>query len=883
MRLRQLVPLLVSVMGAALAAPDPPTGVSRELARERRARIGAVEYRLRFDVVPEAAEVAGFARIAFELGGEAEPTADLVLDFGGSALEIASINARKPDDKTRTVGDHVVIARELLVRGTNWIEASFRSPVAATGTPLTRYDDPADGARYLYTLLVPSDAHALFPCFDQPDLKATFRLTLTMPSGLVAIANTLGDVEPAVDGLAEPERERERGREVVAFRPTRPLPTYLFAFAVGPFALVDDDRGAGLGEDPARPLRMALRRSQLAHVSSGELFAMHRDALGRLGEWFGIPYAFDKLEFVLLPGFPYGGMEHAGAIFYRESALVFERPPTEPERVRRSTLIYHEVAHQWFGNLVTMEWFDDLWLKEGFATFLAYDLLDRIEPERLSWLRFLQRVKLRAYAIDATSGTTPIWQQLGNLADAKSAYGAIVYNKAPAVLRELEARLGKEGFRAGVRRFVQDHAFGNATWEQLVAALRAHGGLDDEDWSRRWILGKGLPSVRVEWRADDDGRLASFAVTQRGAIETDPAWPLVLELRLFERGDDGSVRTRDITVRSKSRRTEIEELVGQVAPIAVLPNPRDVAYALLTLDPVSLRWFASRVESIEDPLTRVAATVQLWQSTRELELPPQAMADALLAGIERERDPDTHEWLLGQLEVVLGRWLTGNERARRLGHAERLARAQLLGDLRGSALPLLRFLASVSSSRETLELLRGVLDGSVQIQGLQLAPRDRFQFAAALLAAGDRDAVERERTRAEAGTDVAKWAFVAGAASPDPAVKARYFADYLRADGPPEQWVQDSLANFHWSGQSELTLPYLTRALEQVEEVKRTRKIFFMPAWIDAFVNGHSSPAARDAVLAFLASHPQLDPDIVGKVNQSLDELERAVRIRARW
>ncbi|MBI5851306.1 MAG: ERAP1-like C-terminal domain-containing protein [Planctomycetes bacterium] len=875
---------MIGSLAPGALSQDPVAGVTRELAQARRARIGAIEYRLRFDLVPEADEVAGFARIAFDLTGEQEPLADLVLDFGGAALEIATINSRKPDGAARAVHDHVVLSRAMLVRGTNWIEATFRSPVAATGTPLTRYDDPADGARYLYTLLVPSDAHALFPCFDQPDLKASFRLTLTMPGGLVAVSNTLGDVDPSIDGLTDPARERERGREVVAFRPTRPLPTYLFAFAVGPFATIDDGRPAGLGDDPSRPLRMALRKSQLPFVETEALFALHRDALTRLTAWFGIPYAFDKLDFVLLPGFPYGGMEHAGAIFYRESALVFERAPTEPERVRRSTLVYHEVAHQWFGNLVTMEWFDDLWLKEGFATFLAYDLLDQVEPERLSWLRFLQRVKLRAYAIDATAGTTPIWQQLGNLADAKSAYGAIVYNKAPAVLRELEARLGDEGFRRAVQRFVADHRFGNATWEQLVAAFRAHGGLDDDDWSKRWILGKGLPNVRVEWTADENRKVSSFALLQSGPIATDPAWPLALELRLLvPDGASGGFVVRDVIARSRVPRTEVAELVGSPAPIAVLPNPRDVAYALLTLDPVSQRWFADHVEELVDPLTRVAATVQLWQCTRDLELSPQAMADTLLALVERENDPDTHEWLLGQLETVLGRWLTGTARTRRLGHAERLATAQIAEPRAGCVWPLLRFLASTSRSAAVQTLLRDVLAGDRKIQGLQLAPRDRFHLAAALLAAGDERAVERETARAPSGTDVAKWAYVAGAASPDPAVKAKYFADYLRPDGPPEQWVQDSLGAFHWPGQDALTLPFLARALERVEEVKRTRKIFFMPAWIDGFVNGHSTPAARAAVLAFLAGRPDLDPDIVAKVKQSLDDLDRSVRIVERW
>src|SRR5690606_27837709 len=258
------------------------------------------------------------------------------------------------------------------------------------------------------------------------------------------------------------------------------------------------------------------------------VFAMHRDSAAWLAEYFDTPYPFPKLDIVLLPGFPYNGMEHAGAIFYRERSVVFEHEPNASELFRRSTLIYHEVSHQWFGNLVTMAWFDDLWLKEGFATFMAYKVLEDLEPERRAWLRFHQRVKPLAYAVDRTAGTTPIWQAVGSLADARSACGPIVYNKAPAVLRELEARIGEEPFARGVQRFLKRHAFGNARWQDLVAAIEDAARLPGSRWSERWVLGKGVPRVWVEWSVAD-GRIAAMSVHQRGADEGE-TWPLNVEV-----------------------------------------------------------------------------------------------------------------------------------------------------------------------------------------------------------------------------------------------------------------------------------------------------------------------------------------------------------------
>lgn len=856
--------LATSIICLALTAQDPTPGISRELAIARKELISEVEYDLHFVLTKQATEVTGEVWIRFQLPDDGDPTEPLVIDFAGRAVTDVRVNDR--DAQPQHLNNHIVIDPDLLVPGINGIVARFQSDVAATGTPLTVYRDPADGREYYYTLVVPADAHQLFPCFDQPDLRARFRFKLDLPSDWVAVANTL----PAEDGVTA----IATGKRWL-FEQTQPLPTYLMAFACGPFDIVTGPEMQVPGIDPNSPLRIFLRPSQLKHLDRDAISLLHDNGLRWVANAFQVPYPFNKLDIVLLAGFPYGGMEHAGAIFYRESALIFDHPPTVAELVRRSTLIYHEISHQWFGNLVTMRWFDDLWLKEGFATFVAYKALEALEPNRKAWLRFLQRVKPRAYQIDSTPGTTPVYQELQNLADAKSAYGAIVYNKAPAVLRELHDRLGSDVFFRGLEAFLTRHAFDNADWRDLAVALEAASKSDLGRWSDRWLLAPSMPQVRVEWHADDNGKVDRADLVQ-GAIGGQGTWPLRLELLSFER--DGT--TRRTTLDSDAQRTPITAMIGQPAPLAVLANPADVAYGQFVPDQESRDWLLANAAGIEDPLIRAVALSALFEAVREAELDPARFASAALDVLQIESDSDTHAWLLGKLGTCLHRYLPQERAAPLRERATTLLLAQLDdGEDSGRELSIFRFLARASTAAEVLQLCRVVTRGEDLPAGLQPGKKDRFLAVAALIAAGVAGDDFEKLTAAYAGQDVAKEIFLAKAASPDADVKAEYWRAYLQPEDPPEQWTQASLDYFHWPGQDALTLPYLALALEKVEWVKEHRRIFFMPAWLDAFINAHSSIEALDIVDGFLAT-TKLSADIERKLLQSRDGLARAVGIR---
>lgn len=856
-------PLLFPIM-MATAPQDPGPGIDRQLAQSRAAQIREVEYDLRFTLQPDCREVEGSLWLRFVLADDRDPSEPVVLDFAGEDLREVRVN-----DKNATLqqqNGHVVVPPDLLVRNLNGITARFRSKVAATGTPLCVYRDPADGQEYYYTLVVPADAHRLYPCFDQPDLRGRFQIELDLPTDWQAVANT-----PRLPDQQRPTATGQRW----SFARTKPLPTYLMAFACGPFGRIDLPPPQAAGIDPDSKMSVFLRNSARQHADIPALQQLHHEGLRWLADYFRVPYPFGKLDLVLLPGFPYGGMEHAGAIFYREQALVFDHPPTPAELVRRSTLIYHELCHQWFGNLVTMRWFDDLWLKEGFATLVGYQCLAALEPERQAWLRFLQRVKPRAYEVDGTPGTTPVFQELQNLADAKSAYGAIVYNKAPAVLRELHDRLGAEVFRRGLTRYLERHAFGSAEWRDLAAALQASSEQDLGRWSSRWLLAPSMPQVRCEWTVDAEGKIAT-AVLQQRALHGEGTWPLRLELLAIQH--DGTQRR--LLVDSDAPTVELKDLQGTEAPAAILCNPEDVAYGQFLPDVRSAKWLLQHAQDLADPLLRAVASGSLWEAVRAAELAPAVFAEHVLARLQAETDADTHGWLLEVLATTLERYLP-EARATALREATTTLLLTQLQDGKhdSMALPLFRFLARHARTEAVLALCRKACLGEALPAGLQPGKQDAFLALAALRASGsgaDEEAVLRRRFERE---DIGKELFLAGAAVATAAAKSAYWQQYLQLDAPPEQWTQDSLPYFHWPGQAALTLPHLRPALEQVEWVKSNRRIFFMPAWLDGFINGHSSAAALAIVDDFLGSR-ELPPDIRGKLLQSRDGLERAVRIQ---
>lgn len=831
-----------------------PVGIPRELAEQRAAAISNLRYELSFDLRPLAASAPGTETLRFKLS-QAGP---LLLDFRGDNPRDLIINRQLASMVVEN--GHIILPAAALRVGENVVSLKFDAPIGPSGKALTRYEDKEDGAEYIYTLFVPMDASAAFPCFDQPDLKGRFTLTVGSSLRGIVVANA----KPAM--LLEGNRQR--------FAETEPISTYLFAFAVGPFEPVH--HVLGLPD-------VYVRRSQLRRAES-EIPAVQQitaDGISFFSKYFGQPYPFHKYDMLLIPGFPFGGMEHAGATFLNEDSILFRSAPTEDDRFGRMTLLLHELAHQWFGDLTTMKWFDDLWLKEGFAQYMAYRALAELKPEQNVWAHFYQQIKPAAYGIDVTAGTTPIYQNIANLKDAKSAYGAIVYSKAPALLKQLSFLIGDEHFRDGLRLYLHEHLYGNAQWGDLVYAFERASGQDLKPWASSWITRRAMPEIRTQWQCNSEGKLASLALTQQNVIAEKGTWPLATQVLLGY--ENGAVVRLRATLNQQN--ALVPEAAGHTCPAYVFANDEDNAYGLFLLDDKSRDYLRQHIGQVTDVFQRTLLWGALWDSVRAAELSPN---DYLIATL-RELPKETNETLVRSLgarsAVALHDYLSDTARQDWAPSFETLAATKMLQSPdKGLRILWFRTLISLATTQTALKPLRQLLKGELTIPDVELRSLDRWRIVTTLLALKDPEAdslfaAESKRDAAGIGP---KYAYVAGAAKPDAATKQHYFEDYMNNTARQEDWVQASLGDFNAWNASELTAPFLKPSLDALPRVKQERKIFFTLAWLNAFIGGQHSAASAQLVHEWLAG-AQIDADLKLKVLQVVDDLDRTVRIRQRF
>ena len=865
-RARAALLATLTMSGAALASPPLDPGVSQTLARWRTSHYSDVRYAIDARIAAPVAKLEGSLEIRTGVRGK---PVDLVLDWRppeGSSLSQLEVNGRAIT-KPRVVLEHLVIPARHVRTGENVVRLRFASPIAAAGRAVTLYRDREDGSDYVYSLFVPADASTVFPCFDQPDLKARFALALDIPATWEAVSNA-----EAAETVARGPTKRVR------FRETEPISTYLLAFAAGPFAALDE-REEGVAPQPEA--RFLVRKSRLAQAQreAREMFMLHRHALEFFIDYFGFPFPFPKHDFVLVPEFPYGGMEHAGATFLREEAVLFPFQPSANDRLRRAQLLFHETSHQWFGDLVTMRWFDDLWLKEGFANVMAAKATAALLPDYDAWNAF-HGLKVSAYRTDATLGTTPIWQRLPNLAAAKSAYGSIVYSKAPAVLRQAEFYLGEDAFRRAVQAFVHTHAYGAADWSDLVRVLERASGRKLDAWADAWVKRRGMPTVQAKWTLDGARRIKRFTLSQSDGLRGGGLWPMRTELLV---AGDGASQTLAVTLDAKT--AKVRELEGKPAPRYVFANHGDYAYGRFVLDEASRAAVIADVSSVPDPFLRALLLDALWEEVRDARLAPLAYIDLALAQAKRETDEVTVAALIGRSVTAFRWYLSAAQRAAVAPRVESsLADGMVNAPAVGLRITYFRAFAAAAITDEARRKLKALLAATLEVPGVKLSSRERFRMIERLLALGDPEAEEflGAQAQADPSDDGRRYAYAVAAARPGPTAKQHRFLALLGDAAPAESWIEESLAPFNTVEHEQWTSPFLERALEQLPDFKRTRKIFFVNNWLAAFLGGQISPQAVATTKRFLRE-TKLDPDLRRKVLEQLDGLERTVKIRAAY
>ena len=831
-------------------------GVSWALAEWRARTLSDIHYTYHLRV-PRALEMPLEGTLVAQFQWLDAGANDLVLDFKDPAVRIRGVRVNGAAVEWEARHDHVVVPAAALTSGDrNRVDVEFQAGDEA----LNRNED------FLYTLFVPDRAHFSLPLFDQPNLKARFSLTLEVPDGWVAVANGGVTEETAVPAA-------HGGGTTYHFAETEPIPTYLFAFAVGNFQI-------DVAERAGRTLRMFHRETDADKVARNReaIFDLHAVALEWLEDYTQIAYPFGKFDFVLIPPFQYGGMEHPGSIFYRQSSLLLDASATQAHYLGRASLIAHETTHMWFGDLVTMSWFDDVWTKEVFANFMAAKIVHPSFPDVNHDLRFFLAHHNTAYAVDRSAGANPIRQPLENLKAAGSLYGPIIYQKAPIVMRQLESLVGEDLFRDGLREYLHTFRYGNATWPDLIDILdrRADAGL--AAWSAAWVDEPGRPVVTTE-RLDDTDRADRLRVSQDDPHDQGRLWPQQLELLLSY--DDRDVRM-PLSLSGASAALGWE---GRARPNFVLPNASGIEYGHFRLDSGSVDYLMSYLPDLEDSLTRGIVWVTLWDGVLEGEIAPSDWFELLLRGLATETVEQNTERILEYLGTTFWAFLDDD---RRRENAPRVESALWLA-LADAATPTLRaayFRAwrRIVLSDAGLERMRRIWEEREDVPGVPLSEPDFTALAEGLAVrgvAGAEDILEHQAERIENPDRLARFTFVRPAVSADPGVRERFF-EGLRdpANREREPWVLAAVGYLHHPLRAAHARRFVRPSLELVEEIQRTGDIFFPSGWLDATLVGHNSAEVADTVRRFLdglgADYPRR---LREKVLQSADMLFRSARI----
>jgi aminopeptidase N len=846
-----------------------PEGIPRDLARQRAQQLKDVRYQLSYTITLKADSVSGHEELRFVQNAHGRDPNDRGilpewLDFREGTISSLTVNGQPAS--TEIQNGHVQLPARLLKLDENVVVIDFKAPVAPAGKAITRFEDKDDGSEYIYTLFVPMDADMAFPCFDQPDLKARFQLEIKAPEDWEVVSNTTGHV------VVEEQNDGQAGLVTTQFAETQPISTYLFAFAAGPFKKVHDTPGL-----PGLYVRKSkLQKAEAEAVAVQQITA---DGIKYLSDYFAHPFPFPKYDMVMIPGFAYGGMEHAGATFLREESILFRTAPTHSDRLNRDILLLHELTHQWFGDLVTMRWFDDLWLKEGFAQYMAYHALNSLKPNENVWKRFYQAIKPAAYAIDSTQGTTPIYQDIPNLKDAKSAYGAIVYSKTPGVMKQLEFVIGEEAFRDGLRLYLKEHAYANAEWNDLVRSLEQTSKKPLGAWADAWIKRRGMPQVDVEWTCNVH-HITHVTLTQHDVLNERELWPIATNVAIIY--DQNPSQSR---VEWRNASANFSDSNSVACPKYVFANYQDEAYGRFLLDPVSHKAVIAGVGGINDVFERTLLWGSLWDSVREAEMDPREYIDLALRSLPTEQDESLAQSIIARTIVALHRYVSPEIRAQLAPKMEALAADQMLhSSSQDMRITWFRALRGVAETAKARGQLKDMLSGKLVVPGVELRPLDRWNIVESLVAQNDPEAetiLAAEGKRDPSG-DGKKYAYMAAAARPDANTKKQYFDEYLHDAARPEDWIEISLGSFNWWSQSSLTLPYLGPALDALPQVKRERKIFFMLAWLNSFIGGQQSAAAQKQVHDFL-DKAALDKDLRLKILEVVDELDRTVKIRGKY
>ncbi|MCE7039578.1 M1 family aminopeptidase [Dyadobacter sp. CY312] len=826
----------------------PDKGVSFALNEHRKKTIDSIHYALELDI-PESKKEAikGKELISFLLKNTSEP---VTLDFNADSSNLISVKVKGKDVAHTFANEHIVIEPSDLEKGRNEVEIEF----VAGDMSLNRSEE------YLYTLFVPDRASTCFPLFDQPNLKATYSLTLKTPASWEAVAN----------GLLK-DKKSDRSKSIYQFEKTKPISSYLFAFSAGKFfKTVRTIKG--------REMTMYYRETDTTKVNrnADEVFRLHGQSLAWLEDYTDIKYPFGKFDFVLIPSFQYGGMEHPGAIFYNESGLFLDENASVNKKMARASVIAHESAHMWFGDLVTMDWFNDVWLKEVFANFMAAKIVHPSFPEINHDLRFLLAHYPSAYEVDRSAGTNPILQELGNLKNAGTLYGAIIYQKAPIVMRQLERKIGEKMMQESLQEYLKTYSFGNARWDDLIGIIDKKTPLNIAEWSNVWVKTSGMP----EYELISDNKAVSVKQL------TDS-----ISGRIWQQSVNSKWKVGDAYRESSLNLVNDKSLVIGDAKSMVFPNSSGIGYGYFKMDSESRNYFAKNYSAesdpdMTDPVFRGAILVNIWEGfLRGDGQAPQTMVSNILGMLPKEENPLLVDYLLGNLQTLWWSFLPDVTRQAMQVQMETQL-WELLNATKDKGIKTSYFKAfkNVALSDDGLQKLESLWNGKLNVKDLVLSEDDKISLACEITLKGQNDpkqVLETQLNNTKNPDRKQKLAFAIPALSKNEAERDAFFESLKKPENrEKEAWVLEGLSYLHHPLRQKSAVKYLRPSLEMLQEIQLTGDIFFPTRWMHNTFAGHSGIEAKKIADAFLTANPNYPFYLKNKVLQAIDMLDRAVKLK---
>ncbi|WP_328747525.1 aminopeptidase N [Streptomyces sp. NBC_00285] len=855
----------------------PGENLSRDEARERAALLSVDGYDVSLDLRSAVGDQAGdgprtfrsVTTIRFRCN---EPGASSFADLIAPSVTALSLNGRDLDpgevfDGSRIALEDLAADNELIV--------DAQCAYSRTGEGMHRFVDPEDGEVYLYTQYEPADSRRVYANFEQPDLKAPYRFEVRAPEGWTVWSNGAGDLADGVWRFAE----------------TKPISTYITCVVAGPYHYVTDSysRTFADGTTLEIPLGALCRKGLAPYFDSDDVFLVTKQGLDFFHEHFDYPYPFGKYDQAFVPEYNLGAMENPGIVTFREE-FIFRGKVTQASYEGRANVILHEMAHMWFGDLVTMVWWDDLWLKESFADFMGTFANVGATRFKDAWITFANRRKAWAYRADQLPSTHPITADIRDLQDAKLNFDGITYAKGASVLKQLVAYVGQDAFLEGARRYFKRHAYGNTGLGDLLSVLAETSGRDMDTWARSWLQTAGVNSLTPQVVLDvEGGRIAELTVLQDAAAIAPADHPELRPHRvvvgLYRTEDRRLVRYERAEVDVDGPRTVVVELAGADAPELVLVNDEDLTYAKTRFDAVSLATLRDRLGALTDPMARALCWSALWNMTRDALLLAPDFIDLVAQYGRRETDIGVlqmlHAWANSALVNYSPPWWR-EIGAEILAHiAERDLRNAEPGS--EQQLAWARFFASVASAPDELALLRGLLDGTEKVDGLVVDQELRWAFLEPLTAHGvaDEAVVAAELARDDTASGKRHQVRTL-AARPSAAVKAQAWVQVVESEALSNAQVEATIAGFVQPSQRELLAPYAEKYFATIERVWQERSIqIAMNIVSGLFPSLQDSQATLDAADAWLAAHEDAAPALRRLVLEGRDDLARALRGQA--